>query len=77
MLTRDQILRIVGKTWWENDNVLMDFIHNHLSREGAKIFTKEHCAFAAHFPQWFGNVITPVPTSPDFSPHQILGGLYY
>ena len=46
MLTRDQILHIVGESWWENNNILMDFIHHHLNREGAKIFTKEHCAFA-------------------------------
>ena len=61
MLTRDQILDIVGKTWWENGNILMDFIHHHLSREGAKVFTKEHCAFAARFPQWFGNIIGNCP----------------
>ena len=61
MLTRNQILGIVGETWWEGDNILMDFIHHHLSREGAKIFTKEHCAFAARFPQWFGNIVGNCP----------------
>ena len=61
MLTRNQILDIVGKTWWEGNNILIDFIHHHLSREGAKVFTKEHCAFAARFPQWFGNIIGNCP----------------
>jgi len=57
MLTKDTILPEVGKIWWENNNVMMDFIHHHLSREGAAIFTVEHCAFAEHFPRWFGNIV--------------------
>lgn len=33
MLTRDQILDIVGETWWGNNNILMDFIHHSAARE--------------------------------------------
>jgi hypothetical protein len=49
MLTKDRILPEVGKIWWENNNVMMNFIHNHLSREGAAIFTLEHCVSQSTF----------------------------
>jgi len=61
MLTKEEVLDVVGKVWWENNNVMMDFLHNHMNREGAKVFTKEHCHFAAHFPQWFGNIVGNCP----------------
>lgn len=61
MLTKDHILAVVGKVWWENNNVMMDFLHKHMSRAGARIFAREHCVFAAHFPQWFGNIIGNCP----------------
>ena len=61
MLTKQMILDVVGKVWWENDNILMKFIRDNLTPAAARIYTKEHCAFAARFPQWFGNVIGNCP----------------
>ena len=61
MLTKQKILDVVGKVWWENDNILMDFLRNHLTPAAAAIYTLEHCAFAARFPQYFGNVIGNCP----------------
>jgi len=71
MLTKEMILQTVGESWWEGDNKVMDFIRNHLTVEGARIFTKEHCAFAAHFPQYFGNIIG---NCPDLSARQYMIG---
>jgi len=61
MLSREQVLETVGNVWWGKGNKLVEFIRHHLTREGAKIFALEHCAFAARFPQWFGNIIGNCP----------------
>ena len=61
MLTKEELLDVVGKSWWEGRNLLIEFVKKHLSVEGARIFALEHCAFAAHFPQWFGNIIANCP----------------
>ena len=61
MLTREELLDVVGKSWWEGKNLLIEFVQKHLSAAGVRIFALEHCAFAAHFPQWFGNIIANCP----------------
>ena len=34
---------------------------NHVTREGARVYAMEHCAFADRFPSWFGNIIANCP----------------
>ncbi len=60
MLTKDRILPEVGNLVGEQQRD-DEFHHNHLSREGVAIFTLEHCAFAEHFPRWFGNIVGNCP----------------
>jgi pyrroloquinoline quinone (PQQ) biosynthesis protein C len=58
---RDQVLDVVGEVWWADPCAIFDFLENHLTREGARIFALEHTVFAAHFPRWFGNIVANCP----------------
>jgi pyrroloquinoline quinone (PQQ) biosynthesis protein C len=61
MLTKEKMFSIVGEIWFENSPKLFDFLRNHMSVEGAKVFTLEHSVFANYFPRWFANVIARCP----------------
>jgi len=57
MITKENILQAVAESWWERKPKIIEFVNQHLSIAGARIFTPDHTYFAAHFPRWFGNVI--------------------
>lgn len=61
MLTKEKMFSVVGEIWFENSPKIYDFLVNHMSREGAKVFVLEHAVFADHFPRWFGNIIANCP----------------
>jgi len=61
LLEKKDVLETVANAWWEKSPRMFVFLKQHLSREGAQIFAKEHTFFAAHFPRWFGNIIGNCP----------------
>ncbi len=61
MITKEDVLQAVAESWWEKKPKIVEFVNHHLTKQGARIFAKEHAYFAAHFPRWFGNVIANCP----------------
>jgi pyrroloquinoline quinone (PQQ) biosynthesis protein C len=61
MITKADVLGAVADAWWERKPKIVEFVNHHLTPEGARIFTPEHTYFAAHFPRWFGSVISNCP----------------
>jgi pyrroloquinoline quinone (PQQ) biosynthesis protein C len=61
MIAKEDILKAVAESWWEQKPKIVKFVNRHLTIAGARIFAGEHTCFAAHFPRWFGNVIGNCP----------------
>jgi pyrroloquinoline-quinone synthase len=58
---REQVLEVVGEHYWARPPAIFEFLEQHLTREGARIWALEHCVFAAHFPRWFGSIVSNCP----------------
>jgi len=58
---RDAVYDMCGERWWNRESPLFDFLRDHLSVEGARIFATEHCVFTDRFPRWSGNIIGNCP----------------
>lgn len=52
---------VIWENRWKNHTAFELFKTKHMSREGAKVYAREHSIFAAHFPRWFGNVVANCP----------------
>ena len=61
MITKEDVFSAIADAWWERKPKIVEFVNQHLTVEGARIFTPEHTYFADHFPRWFGNVIGNCP----------------
>lgn len=58
---KDEILDTFARMRWQTPTIFEDYMKNHLTREGARIYGLEHCVFAAHFPRWIANVTGNTP----------------
>jgi pyrroloquinoline quinone (PQQ) biosynthesis protein C len=58
---RNAVYDMCGERWWNRQSPLFDFLNDHFSVEGARIFAEEHCVFANRFPRWSGNIIGNCP----------------
>lgn len=65
MESREQFEERMGRVIWENrwktPTAYEIFLTQHLSREGAAVYAREHSVFADHFPRWFGSVVANCP----------------
>lgn len=61
---REELVQAVGRAFLEHPPAIFDFVFNHVNREGAKFFAREHCVFADEFPHWFGNLVGNCPVFP-------------
>ena len=52
---------VIWEHRWKAHNAFDEWLENHMCKEGAAVFAREHCVFAAHFPQWFGNMVANCP----------------
>jgi pyrroloquinoline quinone (PQQ) biosynthesis protein C len=53
--------QVIWDNRWKEESAYEIFVKDHMCREGAKIYAKEHCVFADHFPRWFGAVAASCP----------------
>ena len=53
--------QVIWENRWKNHTAYELFITKHMSFEGAKVYAREHCVFANHFPRWFGSVVANCP----------------
>jgi pyrroloquinoline quinone (PQQ) biosynthesis protein C len=52
---------VIWENRWKNQTAYEVFVTRHMSREGAKVYAREHSVFADHFPRWFGSVVANCP----------------
>ena len=57
----EEMAQVIYHNRWETPNSWEVYLHNHLTREGARVFAAEHCVFANYFPRWFGNIVGNCP----------------
>ena len=58
---REAVLKTAGEAWWAEPCALKDWLEQGPEPQGARVFALEHTVFAAHFPQWFGNLVANCP----------------
>jgi pyrroloquinoline quinone (PQQ) biosynthesis protein C len=58
---KDYIRDLVGETYWKSPPAIVAFSREYLSREGALVFSLEHCQLTDRFPRWLGNIIANCP----------------
>lgn len=57
----NHMAQVIWENRWKRHTAFELFKTKHLSREGAKVYVREHAVFAAHFPRWFGSVVANCP----------------
>jgi pyrroloquinoline quinone (PQQ) biosynthesis protein C len=56
--------QLIWDNRWKEHSAFDEWLENHMSREGAAVFAREHCVFADHFPRWFGSIVANCPHLP-------------
>src|SRR5437867_4021638 len=57
----DEIIRTIGRAYFDRRPLWQVYLQHHLTREGARVYAMEHSAFADRFPSWFGKIIANCP----------------
>jgi pyrroloquinoline quinone (PQQ) biosynthesis protein C len=58
---QNDILDLLQAFRWGKPTVLEEYLRNHVTREGALVYSMEHCVFAANFPRWLANITGNCP----------------
>ena len=45
MITKEDVLQAVANAWWEAKPKIVDFVNNHLTIAGARVFTPERTLY--------------------------------
>lgn len=53
--------QVIWENRWKAHSAFDEWLENHMCAEGAGVFAREHCVFAAHFPRWFGAIVANCP----------------
>lgn len=65
MQSREQfekkMAQVIWDNRWKNHTAFEIFKTKHMTREGAKVYAREHAVFAANFPRWFGSIVANCP----------------